>query len=343
MSTSEQLEREVEKCRAQISDSLEELRARMTPGEVVDQLVDYARDSTGGMFFRNLQRQVVGNPFPAAMIGVGLAWLAVGSRRPDSRSASDIGAGWGEAAGRAGEAMQEQFASASGTARQASESAAERARSTASDLADKARETTEDWTEQARGTAAAASDRARSTADAGMASTAEAAAAAAGSLRNAAASGYQAGVASADRAASAIRDSAASLRESATSARESIGGFFQEQPLVLVGLGIALGAALGAVLPETRAEDRLMGEASDELKQRASDVAGEQYEKAKTVAEHAYSEAKQDAEKEGLGSNLAAEHTHESAGSSPTLVPSCDTAEVREAEHGGAEKFSGDR
>jgi hypothetical protein len=52
MSTSEQLERETEQERARISETLDELRARMTPGHVVDRLVDYATDSSGGMFFR---------------------------------------------------------------------------------------------------------------------------------------------------------------------------------------------------------------------------------------------------------------------------------------------------
>ena len=58
MTYSEQLERETESCRRQLADTLDELRARMTPGEVVDQLVDYAKDTTGGLFFQNLKQQV---------------------------------------------------------------------------------------------------------------------------------------------------------------------------------------------------------------------------------------------------------------------------------------------
>ena len=55
MTYSEQLERETESCREQLADTLDELRMRMTPGEVVDQLVDYAQDTTGGLFFENLK------------------------------------------------------------------------------------------------------------------------------------------------------------------------------------------------------------------------------------------------------------------------------------------------
>src|SRR3977135_1935288 len=84
MNASEQLERETEKERARISETLDELRARMTPGHVVDRLVDYATDSSGGMFFRNLRQQAVDNPVPIALVGAGLAWLAVAGRRHDS-------------------------------------------------------------------------------------------------------------------------------------------------------------------------------------------------------------------------------------------------------------------
>lgn len=49
----------------------------------------------------------------------------------------------------------------------------------------------------------------------------------------------------------------------------------EEQPLVLGALGIAIGAAIGATLPRTRQEDRLMGQARDELLHRADETGGE--------------------------------------------------------------------
>jgi Protein of unknown function (DUF3618) len=55
MTYSEQLERQTQSCRNELAQTLEELRARMTPGEVVDQLVDYAQDTTGGLFFEHLK------------------------------------------------------------------------------------------------------------------------------------------------------------------------------------------------------------------------------------------------------------------------------------------------
>src|SRR2546425_12690324 len=55
--------------------TLEELRDRMTPGRVVDQVVDYTRDSPAAEFLRNLGREVRVNPMPLVLIGIGIAWL----------------------------------------------------------------------------------------------------------------------------------------------------------------------------------------------------------------------------------------------------------------------------
>src|SRR5215467_5584754 len=75
------LEREVEETRWQLSGTLEELRGRMTPGRVVDQVIDYTRDSPAAEFLRNLGREVRENPMPLALIGIGIGWLLIASNR----------------------------------------------------------------------------------------------------------------------------------------------------------------------------------------------------------------------------------------------------------------------
>jgi Protein of unknown function (DUF3618) len=84
MTSSAQLEREAEDRRAQLAQTLDELRERITPGQLVDQAVDYAKDSGGGMFVRNLGRQTIGNPLPVALIGFGMAWLMLANGRQSS-------------------------------------------------------------------------------------------------------------------------------------------------------------------------------------------------------------------------------------------------------------------
>jgi len=85
MTDSEQLERETQSCRDELADTLDELRARMTPGEVVDQLVDYAKYTSGGLFFENLKQQVASNPLPVAVMGGGFAGLMFGKGLSTSR------------------------------------------------------------------------------------------------------------------------------------------------------------------------------------------------------------------------------------------------------------------
>ena len=63
---------------------------------------------------------------------------------------------------------------------------------------------------------------------------------------------------------------------------------FEEQPLVIGGIGVALGALLGAALPRTQVEDQLMGEASDSLKATVTDATKEQLAQAKETASRTY-------------------------------------------------------
>jgi len=78
MRYTEQLERESEQCRAALQESLGELRARMTPGHLLDEVLGYTRDSSGAAFLDNLKQRAVRNPLPLTLVGTGLAWLMMG-------------------------------------------------------------------------------------------------------------------------------------------------------------------------------------------------------------------------------------------------------------------------
>src|SRR5437764_14515894 len=87
---SEQLRREAEDARAQVAESLDELRGRMTPGQVVDELTGYAADTGPGEFLRNLRGQILSNPLPLALMGASLTWLMLSSKSSGSRSTSEM-------------------------------------------------------------------------------------------------------------------------------------------------------------------------------------------------------------------------------------------------------------
>lgn len=156
-SQSARLEREAEETLWQLSGTLEELRGRMTPGRVVDQVIDYTRNSAATDFLRNLGREARQNPMPLVLVGIGILWLLLASNRTSraviasaadrlANTAEDISVATSEAVSRTSEWGQ-QMASrlgdrASGVATAVGNTAAEltdRARDAASGVADKAR------------------------------------------------------------------------------------------------------------------------------------------------------------------------------------------------------------
>jgi Protein of unknown function (DUF3618) len=78
---SEQLEREAEGVRSELSGSLAELRFRLTPGQIVDQLTDYAREGPAADFLNNLAREIRETPMPVLLIAIGIAWLVLATNR----------------------------------------------------------------------------------------------------------------------------------------------------------------------------------------------------------------------------------------------------------------------
>ena|ERR1700693_2808680 len=84
---SEQLEREAEEARAELTYSLDELRQRLTPGKIVNEVVDYARDTPAADFARNVARDVRAYPLPLVLIFAGIAWAVVASALAQRRTA----------------------------------------------------------------------------------------------------------------------------------------------------------------------------------------------------------------------------------------------------------------
>ena len=295
MTSTEQLERETEQTRSQIADTLKELRSCMTPGQVVNQLADRVGDAGGRALLHNLRRQTIDNPVPVAMIGAGLAWLMLSGRERGRSAGGDAGRRLGEAANAAADTMSDTAdaaASAAGDARDRAGQAAGRATQSASDAVD------------------TAGEMAGSFAD---------------SVQRGASTSYEAMSDGARKTATAAADSARAARQRTLQASNALAEFCREQPLVLAGLGLAIGATLGALLPQTEAEDPLLGQTSDELKERAREVASEQYEAAKKVGERALDTAQEEAARKGGGKQKEATSYDRSPGASvadeATLVP----------------------
>jgi hypothetical protein len=269
MLKSELLEREAEARRAQLAQTFDELRARVTPGHVLDRLVDYATDSGGADFFRNLRDQTVANPLALGIVGAGLAWLMLSSgrsRRPPGayyRGRGRIRTYFADAGERAGNALGEAAAGARDRVADAAYAAGS-VGATARTARDAALETASQWREAAGSATSSTYEQARSRVSETRAA-----------LGGAASTVYGGVAQSAGRTAEGMK---AFATGAATTSRDMF-DFCCDQPLVLAGLGVALGAAVGAAFPSTETEGQLMGEASDELKERTRAFAQEQVRK----------------------------------------------------------------
>ena len=314
MTSSAQLEQEAEQTRSQLAQTLDELRDRITPGQLVDQAVDYAKDSGGGLFVRNLGRQATANPLPVALIGAGVAWLMLSNgRRTTSinraaeaaidsarQSMTDAGA-------RIGEFRQQAGSQAREFGQESSDRVSDWTADTSARVTD-ARQRFRGMADNARRTAEQSAQQATSTASQAASSLSDRASSAYETTKSRAADAYETAADRTEHAASQMSNTVARFSQRTAGATRDLLQFCKSEPLVLAGIGMALGAIVGALIPATETEDQLMGETSDQMKDQARQTAENQYEKAKGVVEGGLKQAEAQFEQ----TSSAAEHSESS-------------------------------
>jgi hypothetical protein len=75
------LEHELEADRDRIEQTLDSIQRKLTPGQLLDEGLGFLKRDTGGIA-ADVMRTVTANPIPAALIGLGLIWLAIVSVQP---------------------------------------------------------------------------------------------------------------------------------------------------------------------------------------------------------------------------------------------------------------------
>jgi len=269
----EQILAEVETVRSEMDSTLSAIERKLTPGQLLDQGLEYARTSGVTQYFSNLGTCARENPMPLALVGIGLAWLMATNRSytPGYRSASSYAGGpsagdVGAIGPSVGRSVQEKAAELANGAREsmgqaretlvdAAQSARERfhqARQSVSDTAQSARQSLSETAQSARETWNQARRRITDTA-------------------------YSAG--------ETLRRGADTAKLQYERARSGFDWMAREQPLALGAIGLAIGALIAAATPRTRAENELMGEASDRLAERAREAGREQLESVKQAVE----------------------------------------------------------
>ena len=77
----DEIERDIARTRTSLGHTIEELENRLSPGELLDQVVGAARRH-GGDFATNLGRSAENHPMPLLLTAVGIAWMMASANRP---------------------------------------------------------------------------------------------------------------------------------------------------------------------------------------------------------------------------------------------------------------------
>lgn len=326
--TPDEIERDVERQRSELTDAIEELRSRFSPDAVFRE-VTRSLGEHGGDMGRAVGQSVKQNPVALALTGVGLAWLIFGRSHDEEagRSGSRLSGNGGTMAS---DSAQNQPTGNTFGARSYGAHAAPRHHGgypSWVETGDRFRDPDDDGDHGGRSLGDRASDAASSASE----GVSRASHSAASAVRQAGESVSQAaGKASqgmedarhaAARRAARVRDQLShgterlgetarerviAARERAMAARYQAGraarrgwrkgrdtatDFFEEQPLVAGALALAAGAAIASAIPRSRVEDDLIGEESDHLIGEAERIFDEELHKAGKVGEAAYREA----------------------------------------------------
>ncbi len=277
--TSDDIERDIVDERAQMSNSFNNLQKKFSVDSIVNDLGDMLRDQ-GGELGRSISRTVGRNPAAIVLVGVGLAWLFLGHDRNRfghaKKQQADQKPDHLDASAKSAKLKQQKMLTdrpsngLSNGVMGAARNGASAVGTAISDAAHSVDHAAPDLTERVSDGLDTLSDDAK------------------------------AGMVSVKRAAhEARRSSEAMMNKGARAASH----FFNEQPLVVGALAMALGAAIGGILPHSKIEDDAMGNSSDHLFAGAQVMFREERDKAIATLKVAAADVKN--EVSGVGSDLA--------------------------------------
>ena len=302
-----QLEREADRTRTDLINTVDELRSRVSPQAVKSNVTDYVRNS-GHELWENIGVRARNNPLQTVAIATAVAYpvwrilanipipiLLAGAGLALSKSGLEFGGN-----NRGG--VKATFATAAGGLTEATQSVREGLHDAAR-VQETARQTGEQAVEGIAGAARTAVSAASSGVETikrkiGNASGAvgDSVAEVSETASSALSSGYRTGVDATSRGGEMLIESGRRVQDSLI---ESI----EQHPLIVGGIGLALGALIAASLPATRVENRLLGRSSNDLKNRATEYASQGLEVAQNAANEVYEEVTRKAAEEGLTSN----------------------------------------
>lgn len=287
----EQLRRESERSRAalsstvvelreKVSDTADDLKARLSAEHIKEEVKDYVREGSE-QFLHSIERKSRENPLQAVAIGAGLAYPVWGLLKSIPVPIVLVGAGlWlSRQKSGGGNRFEQGIAGraadlgAEGATRilEAVRGAGASVSAGADTVTDKVRATAQDIRDSVGGMGRAVVDSVKDNASSATDSV--------------------------SAAASELRSKASELGDQT---RNAFVDLLDRNPLLVGGAGLAIGAFIAASLPPSDAENRMLGERSDDLKDKAIEAASQGFERAKDVAVGTVDDVAAAAAREGL-------------------------------------------
>lgn len=310
--TSDEIEQDIEHERARMSDTINDLQKKFSVETIVSDIGSMFRNQ-GGDLGRAVSQTVGRNPAAVVMVGVGLAWLFLGQGRNRPMDADDDP--WHDADRRGNRSTFDTWDRSLPHDRSTSEV------NTARDelwygngRSAPMRPSLGDSYGQDRSQIKAAASGVMGKISGAASAVGEAVSGAASNVSNAASDlterlshgledfseDARSRVVAARRAAHDARQaSVAKMKQGARVASN----FFEDQPLVVGALAVAVGAAMGGILPHSKVEDDMLGDSSDKLFADAQALFRDERDKAMAAVRMAASDVKD--EMRSAGSELA--------------------------------------
>lgn len=294
---SAQLEREVEAQRQRIESRIGEIKDRLSPGQLMDEVLSYTKDG-GKTFASGFGETVSNNPLPAALLGISLIWLMSGQ-------GPKLGVPHDEPRSRRRDEPEYPYATITGGMRRVGHAAddggvwysefedrgGKRYKAEANQLGHRIGAFVDDAGRKFGGFIDEAGHRVRDFQDEAGNRLDEAAGWASHRWHD-----VQQGVGAAiSQVAEQAQHLGGTTQHQLDRASHAVMSGFNNQPLVAGALAFAAGAALGGALPHTKQEDKLLGKVADKTRHEAASAASELYESGKEKAAELYEKGKEGA------------------------------------------------
>jgi hypothetical protein len=296
---SRQIETDIDQTRYAMDRTMNEIGNRFNPRSFVDHMIDYFHKPEHQEQARHIARDagnrlldtVRYNPGAVLFLGGGVAWMLLGRHdgRRETREYYYAPEGSGVDA-RTGEAYPTEHETGQALyGREEKEGAGERAKKAAQGARQKAGGALESAREKGEGFVGSAREKGKGLLGSARGTAGESAGKARGSLQH-----------QGERLQHASAQAGRQAQHRLSQGTKQAGKIARDNPVAL-GLGaLALGILAGGLVPESRAEGKLMGRRSDQLKGRVAETAREGRERISEAAKQTAETAAGAAEKEGL-------------------------------------------